>query len=83
MNLATRRLAALASRRLPIGPGPLTTPNMSAEDKGTTAPKRVESDVYDRQIRLWGADAQVSVPNWFIFQDLVLITNTCMFRHSR
>ena len=55
---------------------------MSAEDKGTTAPKRVESDVYDRQIRLWGADAQVSVPNWFIFQDLVLITNTCMFRHS-
>jgi hypothetical protein len=23
-------------------------------------PKRTESDVYDRQIRLWGAEAQVS-----------------------
>ena len=30
-----------------------------SENKGATAPKRVESDVYDRQIRLWGADAQV------------------------
>ena len=39
---------------------------MSAADKGTTtAPKRVESDVYDRQIRLWGADAQVSVLGLF------------------
>ena len=31
-------------------------------------PKRKESDVYDRQIRLWGAEAQVSVP----FQTVVL-----------
>ena len=32
---------------------------MSSENKGAAGPKRVESDVYDRQIRLWGADAQV------------------------
>jgi len=32
---------------------------MSSENKEAAAPKRVESDVYDRQIRLWGADAQV------------------------
>jgi len=32
-----------------------------AEKEGTNkdAPKRNESDVYDRQIRLWGAEAQV------------------------
>ena len=40
---------------------------MSSDDKGSAAaPKRVESDVYDRQIRLWGADAQVSVVRWFV-----------------
>ena len=39
---------------------------MSSDDKGSAAaPKRVESDVYDRQIRLWGADAQVSVLGLF------------------
>jgi hypothetical protein len=27
------------------------------------APKRDESDVYDRQIRLWGAEAQVRYMN--------------------
>jgi hypothetical protein len=30
-------------------------------NNGITAPKRNESDVYDRQIRLWGADAQESL----------------------
>ena len=40
---------------------------MSSDDKGSAAaPKRVESDVYDRQIRLWGADAQVGVVRWFV-----------------
>jgi hypothetical protein len=29
------------------------------------APQRNESDVYDRQIRLWGAEAQVSGSNGF------------------
>jgi hypothetical protein len=32
---------------------------MSEAKEAAAAPKRVESDVYDRQIRLWGADAQV------------------------
>lgn len=41
---------------------------MSSDDKGrAAAPKRVESDVYDRQIRLWGADAQVGVVLWLVF----------------
>jgi len=31
---------------------------MSEAKEAAAAPKRVESDVYDRQIRLWGADAQ-------------------------
>lgn len=42
-------------------------PTMSSDDKGSAAaPKRVESDVYDRQIRLWGADAQVGVVLWLV-----------------
>ena len=47
---------------------------MSSDDnKGTAAaPKRVESDVYDRQIRLWGADAQVSVLRLFFSAVLAL-----------
>ena len=46
---------------------------MSSDDKGTAAaPKRVESDVYDRQIRLWGADAQVSALRLFFSAVLAL-----------
>lgn len=38
-----------------------SVPTTQLPRMGTTehAPKRNESDVYDRQIRLWGADAQV------------------------
>ena len=46
---------------------------MSSDDKGSAAaPKRVESDVYDRQIRLWGADAQVGVVLWLVFLSVPL-----------
>ena len=46
---------------------------MSSDDKGSAAaPKRVESDVYDRQIRLWGADAQVGVVLWLVFHAVPL-----------
>lgn len=33
---------------------------MEKDHSEPEAPKRNESDVYDRQIRLWGAEAQVS-----------------------
>lgn len=66
-NSTTRQ--ALGSRQLAppldLGPRPRhikderRATKMSSENKEAAAPKRVESDVYDRQIRLWGADAQV------------------------
>ena len=60
---------ALGNSAPPLGSRPPPPPHqrryerratkMSSENKEAAAPKRVESDVYDRQIRLWGADAQV------------------------
>ena len=36
-----------------------TNPKMSnAADESKSSPDPTESDIYDRQIRLWGADAQ-------------------------
>ena len=36
-----------------------TTTNRDVPASDESSTKRSESDVYDRQIRLWGADAQV------------------------
>ena len=60
---ATGRLAAPPY----LGTRQAKYPTMSSDDLGSAAaPKRVESDVYHRQIRLWGADAQVGVVLWFV-----------------
>jgi hypothetical protein len=38
-----------------------TDPTSNNINVTSSIPKRKEEDVYDRQIRLWGADAQVRV----------------------
>jgi hypothetical protein len=41
----------------------IVNPQMSPSENANPAPavaQASESDIYDRQIRLWGADAQVS-----------------------
>lgn len=45
-----------------------------------TAPKRSESDVYDRQIRLWGAEAQVNSPRETMLIQWILLSSNIYLR---
>jgi hypothetical protein len=40
----------------------MSNDNAKGSPESNAGPKRSESDVYDRQIRLWGADAQARSP---------------------